>query len=102
MIGPHPSPPLFPDPSPFRAALGNYTITGITPGTYDVREVPQAGWTCSFPVGCKYTDTFISGVPVTGNDFGNWTPATKSRMNTQENYTNDQNSDADPCLPGWT
>ncbi len=64
---------------PFDAtdATGAYEITGITPGTWRVREVGQAGWTCSFPpttdaFGCYYEETFESGGSYPDNDFGNW------------------------------
>ncbi|PVV83095.1 hypothetical protein DD509_07320, partial [Dehalogenimonas alkenigignens] len=53
--------------------LGQYTITGIEPGIYDVREVPQAGWICSFPAGGYYeSEEFGNGAYIMGNDFGNY------------------------------
>jgi hypothetical protein len=66
------------EPFAVTAAGGSYTITGINPGTYDVREVAQAGWTCSYPnvvpdLGFYDNEVFVSGGTNTGNDFGNWT-----------------------------
>ncbi len=59
---------------------GEYLIEGIMPGVeYTVREVLKADWFQSFPADPGYyTETFISGVEETKNDFGNWTWATKS------------------------
>ena len=37
------------EPSAVTGPGGTYTITGVTPGTWNVREVGQTGWTNSFP-----------------------------------------------------
>jgi hypothetical protein len=60
------------EPSDVTDGSGNYTITGINPGTYKVREVGQTDWVCSFPSPCYHNETFQSGDALTGNDFGNW------------------------------
>jgi hypothetical protein len=65
------------EPSDVTDAAGAYTITGIVPGTWKVREVNQAGWTCSFPAahdafGCYHEEAFASGGSYPDNDFGNW------------------------------
>ncbi|MBN2259179.1 MAG: DUF11 domain-containing protein [Clostridiales bacterium] len=50
---------------------GNYTITGIHPGTFKVREVQQEGWIQTYPrCGC-YEEKFISGAVLEENNFGN-------------------------------
>jgi len=78
--------------------LGQYTITGINPGTWNVREEGQAGWTCSYPnagteaapvtsTQCWYSETFESGDALTNNDFGNWTTASKSGFKFYDNDT---------------
>jgi hypothetical protein len=54
------------------AADGTYTITGIDPGTWKVREVLIPFWTQSYPALGYHEDTFQSSDELTGNDFGNW------------------------------
>ena len=49
---------------------GFYEITGIFPGTYDIRQVGRGGWRQTFPASDEHTMLFVSGVPVTGVDFG--------------------------------
>jgi hypothetical protein len=66
------------EPSAVSAADGSFKIDGVKPGAYSVREVSQAGWTCSFPGTCQYNVTFESGEVKSGADFGNWEPATVS------------------------
>jgi len=54
---------------------GSYEITDIEPGTYDVREVLQEGWTCSCPAAGYYLDEeFGNGAYIMGNNFGNYEP----------------------------
>jgi hypothetical protein len=53
---------------------GLYVITGITPGTWKVREVSQFGWTCKLPTVGYYEEIFTAGNIQTGNDFGNSNP----------------------------
>jgi uncharacterized repeat protein (TIGR01451 family) len=60
------------EPSTISGADGSYLLAGIKPGTWSVREVPQAGWTCSFPAPCAYEETFTSRTVLSGNDFGNY------------------------------
>ena len=94
--------------------LGQYTIPGIIPGTWNVREVPQAGWVCSFPnagtetapvtsTACLYDEAFEEGDELEGNDFGNWATATKEgRKFNDLNGDGDSESGIDPGLGGWT
>src|SRR5205823_1883934 len=37
------------EPFDVTAASGTYSISGIKPGAFKVREVPQLNWTCSYP-----------------------------------------------------
>ena len=57
---------------------GNYQITGIPPGTYDIYEVQQATWTCTDPAGdCDHDDVvFTDGVTESNRNFGNTQRAT--------------------------
>jgi hypothetical protein len=57
------------------AADGSYSFTGLAPGTYVIREVPQAGWTAKAPAGGKHTVTLdATATSATGKDFGNSNP----------------------------
>ena len=88
--------------------MWQYTIPGIIPGTWNVREVAQAGWTCSFPNPCVYNEVSINevfeeGDELTGNDFGNWANATKEgRKFNDLNGDGDSEGGTDPGLGGWT
>ncbi|HYH58381.1 MAG TPA: MBG domain-containing protein [Thermoleophilaceae bacterium] len=64
------------EPSATSDATGAWSITGVGSGTYKIREVGQAGWTCSLPAPCEYTRTFTSGSSAGGMVFGNWGNAT--------------------------
>ena len=50
---------------------GSYSIGGIEPGTWFVREELQAGWINTFPEEGSHLVTFDSGATVTDLDFGN-------------------------------
>lgn len=65
-----------PEPSATSDSSGNWQISGVKPGTYDVREVGQADWTCSQPSpDCRYS-VEANGATVPGTlVFGNSTPA---------------------------
>ena len=90
------------EPSAVTAADGTYTITGINPGTWNVREVAQAGWTCSLPSPCVYNEVFASGAALTGNDFGNYTTATKSGTKFHDLDADGVWDAGEPGLAGWT
>jgi len=72
------------EPSATTAADGSYTITGINPGTWKVREVGQAGWTQTYPASGCHEETFASGASLTDNDFGNWQVKAKIEISPQE------------------
>ncbi len=110
--------------SPSRSpdAGGAYTISGIDPGTYNVREVAQEPLVLQLPdallerhrcegdediprVAAAYEETFTSSDDPTGNDFGNWTtPATKSAAPSSRTSmpTAQPREEGEPGLEGWT
>jgi protocatechuate 3,4-dioxygenase beta subunit len=83
--------------------LGNYTITGIGPGTFTLQEVVQSGWIITQPTNpSHYTFTSTSGSNVTGGIFGNFKTTSVSG-----DVYNDLNGDGlrqpgEPGLQGWT
>src|SRR4029079_6962528 len=59
---------------------GSYSFSSLAAGTYTVREVVPAGYTCSLPTAannCEYSVTGSTG-NASNNNFGNWRPATIS------------------------
>ncbi|MFC1971395.1 hypothetical protein ACFLV0_05685 [Chloroflexota bacterium] len=63
------------EPSAVTLDNGRYTITGIEPGTWKVKEVTQAGWTNLSPGLGYYEETFQSGYhSLSGRNFGNCQP----------------------------
>ncbi len=64
-----------PEPSATSDANGNWQINGVKPGTNDVKEVGQAGWTCTQPSpDCLYSID-ANGAVIPGTlVFGNSTP----------------------------
>lgn len=52
-------------------ADGNYSFTGLLPGTYMVSEAFQTGWTQTHPALGSYTVT-LAAEEVENIDFGNW------------------------------
>ena len=65
------------EPSTTTGANGAWTIGGLLPGTYTIREVQQNGWTCSAPAAnpadCEFVVTLTSGQSdTTGQAFGNF------------------------------
>jgi len=70
------------DPSAVTGANGQYTLpisfTGITPGTYALREQPPsgtAGFVLTQPAGGSYSILVASGLNYTGKNFGNYDTA---------------------------
>jgi protocatechuate 3,4-dioxygenase beta subunit len=84
-------------------AHGNYTITGVGPGSFTLEEVVQSGWIITQPTNPSYyTFTSSSGMNVAGEIFGNFKTTSVSG-----NVYNDLNGDGvhnsgEPGLQGWT
>jgi protocatechuate 3,4-dioxygenase beta subunit len=58
-------------------ASGDYTLGGVNPGTYSLRLVATAGWTCSRPAPCSFSVSTSAG-NVSGRDFASYTTASIS------------------------
>ena len=66
------------EPNDLTDSTGYYIITDIELGTWDVREVLQAGWLCSYPyiapnTGYYESEVFGNGA-LNSNNFGNYEP----------------------------
>jgi hypothetical protein len=59
------------EPSAVTDSTGAYRLTDLAPGTYRIVEVPQAGWTTTFPVAAAHRIVVGSRQTVTGINFGN-------------------------------
>ncbi|NBC16994.1 MAG: T9SS type A sorting domain-containing protein [Bacteroidetes bacterium] len=82
---------------------GNYLIADLEPGTYEVSEVLQNGWTQTFPAGGTHTVTVESGQIVEGVDFGNTQPQVGlSGTKFEDLNANGQRDAGEPGLEGWT
>jgi uncharacterized repeat protein (TIGR01451 family) len=82
-------------------ASGYYEFK-LKPGIYTITEEQQAGWTCSYPAGCQWNVTLISQQVDSGNNFGNWYPATKSGMKFEDEDADGIKDDGELGLSGWT
>jgi hypothetical protein len=86
------------------ATTGAWSITGVKAGAYPVREVPQAGWTCTKPAStCRYDLNITSGGSNTGNEFGNHIVRSVSGTVFRDNDADSLAREAgEPGLDGWT
>ena len=95
------------EPSDVTDVNGDYSLS-IKPreAAIIIREVPQAGWTQSYPAAPGYYSVvFTSGMVDPGNNFGNWRYATKSGMKFEDMDADgvaDAGELADHGLSGWT
>jgi len=51
---------------------GSFSFTDLSPGTYTLTERPATGWTISVPSGGTYTIPLLTGMYLTGKDFGDY------------------------------
>ncbi len=86
------------------AADGSYSFIGITPGSYTVQEVAQAGWTQSYPASPgTHAITLVSGVAgPTDLDFGNWKSTGFSGLKFEDLNGNGAKDAGEPGLADWT
>jgi hypothetical protein len=89
------------EPDATTVADGTYTISGVKPGTWTLREVSQTGWTCSYPSPCSHQITVTSRGSVPDKNFGNWTTGTVSGLKFEDKNANHAQDTGDDGLPGW-
>ncbi len=90
------------EPTATSQADGTFAISGITPGSFAVREVSTPGWVCSFPATCEYDVTFNDGDDLSGADFGNWQPGSISGSKFQDTNGNGAQDAGEGPLSGFT
>ncbi len=90
------------EPSAVTSSGGSYTISGIKPGTWKIKEVLQAGWTQSYPTSGYDEETFTSHAALTDKNFGNWTPASVSGVKFEDLNADGVKDSGEPGLSGWT
>ncbi len=91
------------EPTGISAGNGAYSITGVKPGSYSVREVVLGGWRCMDPVTCEYSGVVVqSGATVGGRDFGNATSTTVSGTKWADHDRDGVQDAGEPGLAGWT
>ncbi len=84
-------------------ADGAYSFTGLTYGTYHVRELLQPDWEQSAPATGEYVVTVASGSVVTGRNFGNYMPAVIEGVKWHDiNGDGGYDVGTEPLLEGWT
>src|SRR5262249_8526002 len=74
-------------------ASGNYTFTGVGPGTHIISEVVQSAYIETSPRGDSYTVNTSNGLDVSSKNFSNEIP-TNARDNSQPGYSENGS--------GWT
>lgn len=86
---------------------GSYSISGLSPGTYRLREVGQPDWTNTLPA-AGFVDVVLESGETAGNvDFGNHEPGRPDPVTINGLKFNDLNADGvkdagEPGLSGWT
>ena len=87
---------------------GMYTITGIYPGSWNVREIPQSYMHCSYPAssdvhGCYHAVTVPPGGALDSIDFGNWRGAALNGKVVNDLNANHQidPGELDQGIPAW-
>src|SRR5271157_2598176 len=80
---------------------GNYTLTGVGPGTYTVEEVPQSGY-IQTTAPAIYSVTVVQGQNSTGLNFGDFQLATVGGELFNDVHDDGTLDPGDPGLAGWT
>jgi serine-aspartate repeat-containing protein C/D/E len=89
------------EPSTTTAADGSWSITGILPGDYVLRELAGNGWKCSTPTDCGTAVTLAPGEDG-GQDFANFMPVTITGTRFVDTNGNGVQDPGEPGLSGWT
>ncbi|TMK39212.1 MAG: hypothetical protein E6G56_11735, partial [Actinobacteria bacterium] len=83
-------------------SFGSYTISGLTPGSYTIREVVSStSYTCTSPSPCSYSVTPTSGQSLTDKNFGNAPNNTFSGQQFHDKNANGTKDSGDGGLSGW-
>jgi uncharacterized repeat protein (TIGR01451 family) len=90
------------EPSGVSDATGFYRILDVPAGSARIRQVPQAGWSCSQPSPCSYARSFTTTGNSTGNDFGNLGPSSASGTTFDDSDGDGARDAGEPGLPGGT
>ena len=89
------------DATTVTGAGGTYSFTGLTAGTYRIREVGQVGWTQTTVNPGDVT--VVSGTNSTGNNFGNFQLGAISGKKFKDiDGDGIEDGGDDPGLAGWT
>ena len=67
-----------------------------------MREVSQAGWTCSFPGSCVHSITIGEGEVASGQDFANYQQPSVSGTKWEDVNGDGTRDPGDDGLAGWT
>ena len=59
------------EPAAASASDGTWTISGVVPGTYNVREVADPNFKCTTPSPCLFNVAVAGGATATAGEFGN-------------------------------
>lgn len=81
---------------------GVYAFADLTPGTYSVRELVPFNWKQSEPATASgYTFNLSSGTTITGQEFGNFQPASITGRKFEDLNADGVLEDGEPLLNGW-
>ncbi|MHB1558117.1 MAG: SdrD B-like domain-containing protein, partial [Isosphaeraceae bacterium] len=81
-------------------ANGNYSFTGLYPGSYTIQEVQQSGYVPTTPSSIAVTST--SGLVSTGNNFGQFQALTLTGQVFNDVNGNGAPDSGETGLSGWT
>ena len=93
------------DPTSSVSSTGAYSLPGLSPGTYFVREQAPAGWVQTAPTNPNYLIvTVASGQVSSGNDFEDYLPPPATISGTVWNDLNKDHlqDNGELGLGGWT